>query len=75
MNILALIKQQFVRIQKGTSLRLSHINPPCDANFGEALATLLAAFLSVSLKLQKFNVEGDSLTIITALQYPSITQD
>jgi hypothetical protein len=54
---------------------ISHISPPCDSNFGEALAALLVASLVVSLQLKKFTIEGDSLTVITALQHPSISQD
>jgi hypothetical protein len=54
---------------------ISQISPPCDPNFGEALAALLAASLAVSLQLKKFIIEGDSQTVITALQHPTITQD
>jgi hypothetical protein len=54
---------------------ISQISPPCDPNFGEALAALLAASLAVSLQLKKIIIEGDSQTVITALQHPTITQD
>jgi hypothetical protein len=54
---------------------ISQINPSCDPNFREALAALLAASLVVSLQFKNFTIKGDSLTVITALQHPSITQD
>ena len=54
---------------------VSQINPPCDLNFGEALAAHLASSLASDLKLQNFTIEGDSRVVIMALQHPSIVQD
>jgi hypothetical protein len=50
---------------------LSQINPPCDPNFGEALAASLAS----SLNLSKFSLECDSLVVIDALNNPLISLD
>jgi hypothetical protein len=52
---------------------LSQTNPPCDPNFGEAIAARLAASLAASLKLKNFSLEGDSSVVISALNNPSIT--
>jgi hypothetical protein len=41
--------------------------PPCDLNYGEALAT--------SMNLKNFIIKGDSLVVITALPNPPFTQD
>jgi hypothetical protein len=61
---------------KGHSIKaISRINPQCDANYGEDLATQLAASLAVSLNLKIFSLEGDSSVIIVALQNPSLSQD
>jgi hypothetical protein len=54
---------------------LSQISPPCDANYGEALAAQLAASLAVSLGLKTFSLEGDSAVIIAALKTPALSQD
>jgi hypothetical protein len=54
---------------------VSQINPPCDPNYGEALAALLASSLASKLNLQNFTIEGDSQVVIMALQNPSIVQD
>jgi hypothetical protein len=54
---------------------LSQTNPPCDPNFGEALATRLAASLVASLHLKNFSLEGDSAVVISALNNPSISLD
>jgi hypothetical protein len=63
-------------IPKGLSSRPSlKFAPPYDPNFGEALVALLAAALATSLQLKNFTIEGDSLTIITALQHPSISHN
>jgi hypothetical protein len=43
----------------------SQISLPYDPNFGKALAALLAA----SLQLKNFTLEGDSLIVISALQF------
>jgi ribonuclease HI len=45
----------------------SQITPPCDPNYGEALATLLALSLAASLQLKNFTLEGDSQIVISAL--------
>ena len=37
---------------------ISHINPPCDQNFGEALAALVAASLAITLKLKNSPLKG-----------------
>jgi hypothetical protein len=50
---------------------LSQISPPCDANYGEALASQLA----VSLGLKTFSLEGDSVVVIAALKTPALSQD
>jgi hypothetical protein len=54
---------------------LSQTNPPCDPNFGEALAARLVVSLATSLQLKIFCLEGDSLVVISALNNPSITLD
>jgi hypothetical protein len=54
---------------------ISQTNPPCDPNFGEALATQLAASLTASLQLKNFSLEGDSVVVILALNNQSITFD
>jgi hypothetical protein len=54
---------------------ISRINPPCDANYGEALAAQLATSLTMSLKLNNFSLKGDSAMIIAALQTPTLSQD
>jgi hypothetical protein len=54
---------------------LSQINPHCDSNYGEALATQLAASLAASLQLKFFSLEGDSSVVVAALQTPSMTVD
>jgi hypothetical protein len=51
----------------------SFISPPCVAIYGEALAALLVAKLALSLHTTFFILEGDSLTVILALQNPIIT--
>lgn len=53
---------------------ISQISPPCDPNFGEVLAALLAVSLAAFLKLKNFTLEGESLVVIMALQHPSIVQ-
>jgi hypothetical protein len=50
----------------------SQISPPCTPNYGEAQGALLAAFLAASLHLSNFCIEGDSLIVITALQFPTL---
>ena len=60
------------RDSKGHIIKaLSQISPPCDANYGEALAAQLA----VSLDLKTFSLEGDSSVIIAALKTPALSQD
>ena len=54
---------------------LAQIRPACSPAYGEALAALLAASLAVSLNLDPFVLEGDSATVITALQDPSFILD
>ena len=54
---------------------LSQTNPPCDLNFGEALAARLVASLAASLHLENFSLKGDSTVVIFALNNPSITLD
>jgi hypothetical protein len=44
-------------------------------NIGEAQGALLAASLATSLHLSQFVIEGDSLTVISALQFPAIITD
>jgi hypothetical protein len=50
---------------------ISQTNPPCDPNFGKALATWLAASLADSLHLKNFSLEGDSAIVIYALNNPT----
>lgn len=52
----------------------SQIQSNCSANTREALAARLATSLATSLYLKK-KFEGDSQTIILALQQPTIVQD
>jgi hypothetical protein len=60
------------RDSKGHIIKaFSQINPPCDANYGKALAAQLA----ISLKLKTFSLEGDSSVIIAELQTPTLSQD
>jgi hypothetical protein len=54
---------------------LAQVSPPCTAIYGEASAALLAAQLSLSLKLPSVIFEGDSLMVALAINNPSITQD
>ncbi|GLT53027.1 hypothetical protein SLA2020_263250 [Shorea laevis] len=54
---------------------ISQFNPTCDPTFGEALAARLAASLAVSLSLPVFILEGDSLSVILALQSPLLSKD
>jgi hypothetical protein len=49
--------------------------PPCQPNYGEALAAKLAASMASSHHIDLFILEGDSQVVISALHYPSITQD
>jgi hypothetical protein len=64
------------RDSKGKIVKaISQTNPPCDPNFGEALAARLAASLAASLQLQNFSLEGDSAVVVSALNNPSITLD
>ncbi|GLT55807.1 hypothetical protein SLA2020_288950 [Shorea laevis] len=49
---------------------VSQFNPSCDPTYGEALA----ASLAISLSLPVFTLEGDSLTVILALQSPIPSQ-
>ena len=64
------------RDSKGCIVKaISHINLPCDPNFGETLAAQLIASLAASLNFKKFSLEGDSSVVITTLQNPSISLD
>ena len=54
---------------------LSLVRPTCNPTYGEAQAALLACSLAVSLNLDNFFIEGDSSTVITALQNPSLISD
>ena len=54
---------------------LSQVRPPCSPVLGEAQAALLACSLAVSLNLKNFVIEGDSASVITALQDPSLILD
>jgi hypothetical protein len=54
---------------------ISLSSPPCAALIDEATAALLATRLSILLGLFSFILEGDSLTVTTALQHPDITTD
>jgi hypothetical protein len=54
---------------------ISQISPPCTPNYGEAQGALLATSLAASLHLSNFIIEGDSLIVITALQFPALTFD
>jgi hypothetical protein len=64
------------RNSKGKIVKaISQTNPPCDPNFGEALAARLAASLAASLQLQNFSLEGDSAVVVSALNNPSISLD
>jgi hypothetical protein len=64
------------RDSKGHIIKaLSRISPPCDGNYGEALAAQLAASLVVSLVLKTFSLDGDFLVIIVALKTPALFQE
>jgi hypothetical protein len=54
---------------------LAQVSPHCSAIYGEAFTALLAAQLSLSLKLPLVIFEGDSLMVTLAINNPSITQD
>jgi hypothetical protein len=54
---------------------LQQIRPPHSPAYGEAQAALLACSLAVSLNLENFVIEGNSATVITALQDPSLIID
>jgi hypothetical protein len=54
---------------------ISQVSLPCSPNYGEAQRALLAASLDVSLHLTNFSIEGDSLIVISALQFPAIIID
>jgi hypothetical protein len=59
------------RNSKGNIIKaISQISPPCDPNYGEALATQLATSLAASMNLKNFIIEGDSLVVTTTLQNP-----
>jgi len=49
--------------------------PPCQPNYGEALAAKLAVSMASSHHLDLFILEGYSQVVIFALHNPSITQD
>jgi hypothetical protein len=51
---------------------ISQVSPPCTPNYGEAQGALLAASLAASLHLTNFSIEGDSLIVISALQFLAI---
>jgi hypothetical protein len=53
---------------------VSQISPPCSSSYGEAQGALLVASLA-SLHLSQFVIEGDSLIVIYALQFPAIIID
>jgi hypothetical protein len=53
----------------------SKISPPCDLNYGEALAAHLTLSLATSLQLKNFTLEGDSQIVISTLNFPAITFD
>jgi hypothetical protein len=64
------------RNSQGTIIGCSTvISPPCSPVFGEATAAFLAWQLALSLKLQHFILEGDSLVVTLSLQNPNLTQD
>jgi hypothetical protein len=54
---------------------VSQISPPCSPNYGEAQGALLAASLAFSMNLKHFVLEGDSLTVISALTSLAHSQD
>jgi hypothetical protein len=53
----------------------SLLSPPCQPNYGEALAAKLAVSMASSHHLDLFILEGDSQVVISALHNQSITQD
>jgi hypothetical protein len=53
----------------------SRLSSPCHPNYGEAVAAKLVVTLALSLHLAHFILEGDSQTVISALQNPTVTQD
>jgi hypothetical protein len=55
--------------------QVTQVSQPCHQNMGEALFARLAVSLAISLRLNHFIIEGDSLIVILALQDPSFTQD
>jgi hypothetical protein len=54
---------------------MAQIRPSCSPAYGEAQAALLACSLAVSLNLENFVLEGDSVVVITVLQNPSFILD
>ena len=54
---------------------VSQISPPCSPNYGEAQRALLAPSLAFSLQLKHFVIKGDSQTVISALNFPALSQD
>ena len=53
----------------------SLISPSCSPNMGEALVAQLAISVAHSLNLDQFILEGDSLVVIQALNFPFLDQD
>jgi hypothetical protein len=81
-NFDTVIRDQFsiqatvCRDSNGSILKaISQVSPPCTPNHGEAQRALLAASLVASLHLTNFSIEGDSLIVISALQFPIIITD
>ena len=54
---------------------VSHISLPCSPSYGEAQGAFLAASLASSLHLSQFVIKGDSLIVISALQFLAIITD
>ena len=54
---------------------ISQVSPPCSPNYGEAQGALLAASFAISLHLTDFSIEGDSVIVISALQFLAIIID
>ncbi|GLT66711.1 hypothetical protein SLA2020_390640 [Shorea laevis] len=53
---------------------ISQVSPPCDPNFGEALAAKLAVTLAISLNLSSFILEVILLWLLWHFNIPSIVK-
>jgi ribonuclease HI len=64
------------RDDKGHILRaISQISDSCSPNEGEAMAAQLAISLALSLKKDRFIIEGDSKVVVLSLKNPNFIRD